>query len=548
MPSLTEALFELGLGARVVGVTDWCVHPAAEVAHLPKVGGTKNPSLARVLELSPDLVIANQEENRERDVERLRAAGIPVWVTYPRTVADGVALVRELAELGAPAERAEPLIRALETALDAPAPRSPRSARASSVRSGSGPGWPLVPTPTRTNCSRCAAATTCSAIAGAPLSDRLGGEIAAARPEVILLPDEPYAFGARDVAELAALATPAAATGRIHCIDGTLISWYGPRIARAIARSVRLACGTGPAGRRGADLRIGSSAAGALPIRCTKAGPAWAPGVRPFDAPDGPTPAPLAALAAAAALCIALPALAAQVTDVRVGVHPKFTRIVFELDGRAGYQVERAGTDAAPELRITIEAMSSARELRANGDVRGVKVDAGTKARAHIALRQPGLRVHEMMLSDPPRIVIDLHKPETAVAATAKPAPKPKAAEKEPGAGSRAEGGGEGDSEARARAEGAAKEPPKPEPAPKVGREETPKPAPAPKVAAKETPKPEPAPKVAAKETPKPEPAPKAADSAARAPKAAVATADPAHPHPKESRRSRPFRRLRIPR
>ncbi len=216
-----------------------------------------------------------------------------------------------------------------------------------------------------------------------------------------------------------------------------------------------------------------------------------------------------AAFNAAAVLCIALPALAAQITDVRVGVHPKYTRIVFELDGRAGYQVERVGTDSAPELRITIEAMSSARELRANGDVRGVKVDAGTKARAHIALRQPGLRVHEMMLSDPPRIVIDLHKPETAVAATAKPAPKPKAAEKTPA----------------------------PTPEPKVAAKEAPAPpAPAPKVVAKETPKPEPAPKVVAKETPKPEPAPKVVaptpPPAPEAPKAAVAPPTP-EPAPK---------------
>jgi hypothetical protein len=147
---------------------------------------------------------------------------------------------------------------------------------------------------------------------------------------------------------------------------------------------------------------------------------------------------PFAALAAAAVLWIALPAAAAQITDVRVGVHPKFTRIVFELDGRAGYQVERAGTDAAPEIRITIDAVSSAREVRASGDVRGVKVDAGTKARAHITLRDPGLRVREMMLTDPPRIVLDLVKPETAIAAAEKPAaerpaaalaakPKPKA-------------------------------------------------------------------------------------------------------------------------
>jgi ABC-type hemin transport system substrate-binding protein len=250
VPSLTEALFELGLGARVVGVTDWCVHPAAEVAHVPRVGGTKNPSIARVLELRPDLVIANQEENRERDVERLRAAGVNVWVTYPRTVADGVALVRELAELGAPAGRAEPLCRALEQALDranaAPARRS-RVFCAIWKRP-----WMAVGADTY--------ADDLIAVCGGDnvFGDRTERrypivteeEIAAAQPEVILLPDEPYAFGARDAAELAALPTPAAASGRIHRIDGTLISWYGPRIARAITEVGALLreTGRGPVG------------------------------------------------------------------------------------------------------------------------------------------------------------------------------------------------------------------------------------------------------------------------------------------------------------
>jgi ABC-type hemin transport system substrate-binding protein len=60
------------------------------------------------------------------------------------------------------------------------------------------------------------------------------GEILAAAPEVILLPDEPYAFGPADVAELRRLPVPAAREGRIHVIDGTWVSWYGPRIARAL--------------------------------------------------------------------------------------------------------------------------------------------------------------------------------------------------------------------------------------------------------------------------------------------------------------------------
>jgi ABC-type hemin transport system substrate-binding protein len=251
VPSLTEALFELGLGPRVVGVTDWCVHPAAEVAQLPKVGGTKNPSLARVLELRPDLVIANQEENRERDVERLRAVGIPVWVSYPRTVAEGVALVRELAELGAPAERAQPLCRALESALERARATAPARRTRVFCAIWKKP-WMAVGTDTYADdlIALCGGDNVFSAHTERRYPIVTEQQIAAAEPEVILLPDEPYAFGARDVAELAALGTPAAAAGRIHRIDGTLISWYGPRIARAIAEVSALLrkSGRGPVG------------------------------------------------------------------------------------------------------------------------------------------------------------------------------------------------------------------------------------------------------------------------------------------------------------
>ena len=89
VPSITESLFALGLGERVVGVTEWCVHPADGVAPLPKLGGTKNPDLDGVADLRPDLVIANREENTRRALEHLEAAGLSVWVTYPRTAREG---------------------------------------------------------------------------------------------------------------------------------------------------------------------------------------------------------------------------------------------------------------------------------------------------------------------------------------------------------------------------------------------------------------------------------------------------------------------------
>jgi ABC-type Fe3+-hydroxamate transport system substrate-binding protein len=77
VPSLTEAV-EVSAPGRLVGATDYCTHPST--LEVTRVGGSKYPNLDRVLELAPDLVLANSEENRPEDVERLRANGIPVWV------------------------------------------------------------------------------------------------------------------------------------------------------------------------------------------------------------------------------------------------------------------------------------------------------------------------------------------------------------------------------------------------------------------------------------------------------------------------------------
>src|SRR6202051_2325830 len=96
VPSWTETLFARGVNSEVGGVTKFCVEPVAAVASIPKVGGTKNPDIAAIVKLEPELVIANAEENRREDVERLRAAGIPVFTTYPRTVPGAVESILRL--------------------------------------------------------------------------------------------------------------------------------------------------------------------------------------------------------------------------------------------------------------------------------------------------------------------------------------------------------------------------------------------------------------------------------------------------------------------
>src|SRR5258708_5136314 len=90
VPSWTETLFALGFNSEIVGVTKFCVEPAAAVASIAKVGGTKNPDVRAILNLAPELVIANAEANRREDIERLRPGGIPVVTTYARTVPGAV--------------------------------------------------------------------------------------------------------------------------------------------------------------------------------------------------------------------------------------------------------------------------------------------------------------------------------------------------------------------------------------------------------------------------------------------------------------------------
>ena len=75
VPSLTEA-FAATRPEALVGATDWCTRPAEP--GVTRVRGTKNPDVRRIIQLQPDLVVVNQEENRELDVRRLREAGVLV--------------------------------------------------------------------------------------------------------------------------------------------------------------------------------------------------------------------------------------------------------------------------------------------------------------------------------------------------------------------------------------------------------------------------------------------------------------------------------------
>ncbi len=99
VPSLTELLFDLESGDTLVGRTKFCVHPKSQLKAVTEIGGTKNPKLAEILELKPDLILANKEENREEDISALVKAGCQVWVTDVDHIQENIQVAQALGDL-----------------------------------------------------------------------------------------------------------------------------------------------------------------------------------------------------------------------------------------------------------------------------------------------------------------------------------------------------------------------------------------------------------------------------------------------------------------
>jgi ABC-type Fe3+-hydroxamate transport system substrate-binding protein len=239
VPSLTEALFAFGLANRIAGVTRFCVEPAA-ASSKPKVGGTKNVAADAVRALEPDLVLANVEENTHDDVEALIAAGLPVFVTYPRTVACAIAELRQLAEMTASTEAAAPTIeqaeRELRCAEAAKERRRPLRTFCPIWRSP----WMTIGADTYMHdfLRVCGADNVYGGASDRyPVIDLR--EVAGRRPEVVLLPDEPYPFAPKHVPEV----IETLGDVRIYLVDGKSLCWYGPRIGPALAEIQKLLWG-----------------------------------------------------------------------------------------------------------------------------------------------------------------------------------------------------------------------------------------------------------------------------------------------------------------
>ncbi|MEE8311359.1 MAG: helical backbone metal receptor [Candidatus Binatia bacterium] len=240
VPSITELLFALGAGGSLVGRTRYCEEPAGRVETVETVGGTKNPDCERIIGLMPDLVIVNREENRVEDFRRLQNAGLRVLVTHPRTVA-----------------QAADMIEAVGNAVQAAG--AARSLAAQCRAMLGGPPGPSVTAPVRVFCpiwrrpwmtfgSHTYVADVLRQAGMESVYDGSEGpdffevelaDVRARRPELVLLPDEPYRFRSEHAEELRGGGLEA----RYELLDGKDLAWYGPRIPGALERLAKLCSG-----------------------------------------------------------------------------------------------------------------------------------------------------------------------------------------------------------------------------------------------------------------------------------------------------------------
>lgn len=240
VPSLTELLFEMGLGDRVVARTGFCIHPRAARA-VPKVGGTKDPDLDRLRELAPTHLVVNVDENRREDVDAARAFVPQVIVTHPQVPADNARLFALFGAIFDRRDEAAALTRELDDAIAFARDATQALPRERVLYLIWRKPWMTVSRETYVSTTLAHVGWDTVPVTVARRYPEVADDAAAWREVArILLSTEPYAFRERDARALAAERNKSTLL-----VDGEHTSWYGSRAIaglRALA-ALRVALG-----------------------------------------------------------------------------------------------------------------------------------------------------------------------------------------------------------------------------------------------------------------------------------------------------------------
>ena len=240
VPSITELLFALGVGDRVVGRTPFCIHPRDGVANVPRVGGTKTPRLDRIRVLEPTHVIVNVDENRREDADALAGFVPNVVVTHPLRPRDNPVLYRLVGGIFAGREATERLCRGFEDAVSALESAAGGLAERQVLYLIWRDPWMTVSRDTYVSRTLALANLRTAGGDNGPRYPRIAltAELLDT-VDLVLLSSEPYPFKERHVAEVRARA--GARCPAIRLFDGEMASWYGSRAIRAMDYLARFA-------------------------------------------------------------------------------------------------------------------------------------------------------------------------------------------------------------------------------------------------------------------------------------------------------------------
>ncbi len=221
VPSLTETVASCAPGL-LVGATNWCTHPADLT--VARIGGTKNPDISQTVALRPDVVLANEEENRQPDLDALRSAGVAVWVTRIRDLPEAFASLRRMITLAC-RQPGPAWLDAAESAWRQPLPGGSLAAVVPIWRRP----WMVLGSDTFAGDLLARLGVTNLYAAHPDRYPRIGiGELRNAAADLVVLPDEPYRFTASDGPE----AFPGSRTA---LVSGRHLTWYGPSLTEAPA-------------------------------------------------------------------------------------------------------------------------------------------------------------------------------------------------------------------------------------------------------------------------------------------------------------------------
>lgn len=231
VPSITELLFDLGLGDRVVGVTRFCVHPTDARKRAKNIGGTKDPKRDRIAALKPDLIIGNKEENRAEDIEALYENHV-VWMSDVQSVSEGIEMIRQVGAVCGVYEKARKMAFQIECGFtDLAANTTGKALRVAYLI------WydPIMVCGRRNFIhdvlERCGWKNIFlnAQVTGNKRYPKISPEqLHDSEPEAILLSSEPYPFKEQHV-ELFRAANPGC---RVELVDGEMFSWYGSRMLK----------------------------------------------------------------------------------------------------------------------------------------------------------------------------------------------------------------------------------------------------------------------------------------------------------------------------